>query len=137
MFAGLRRFVGRQVRAKLPDFARETVIGIARGAGLSEQDFLDGCTMPDALLWAVARTIQMKAPGPAVAHRMALGLGCTSAVAWGDATVDGKLLHARNFDYHGVDVWPRSAAVIFHEPEKDSATCRCPRPAWASAGSPR
>jgi hypothetical protein len=74
--------------------------------------------MPDALLWLASRLMEWRAPGPAVAHRIALGLGCTSAIAWGDATRDGKLLHARNFDYHGVSCWPREAAVIFHEPER-------------------
>ena len=49
--------------------------------------------------------------GPAVAHRVALGLGCTSAIAWDDATADGKLPHARNFDYHGVSCWPDTASV--------------------------
>jgi len=118
IFAALRRTVGRRVAANLPDYARETAIGIAEGAGLPVQPFLDGCIMPDSLLWAMSRAIALQAPGPAVAHRMALALGCTSAIAWGDATVDGRLLHARNFDYHGVRPWPSTATVAFHEPDR-------------------
>jgi hypothetical protein len=118
IFAALRRTVGRRVAAKLPDYARETAVGIAEGAGLPVQPFLDGCIMPDSLLWVMSRAIALQAPGPAVAHRMALSLGCTSAFAWGDATVDGKLLHARNFDYHGVRPWPSTATVAFHEPDR-------------------
>jgi tetratricopeptide (TPR) repeat protein len=118
LFGALRRTVGRRVAASLPDFARETAIGIAEGAGLPAEEFLDGCVMPDSLLWALSRYIQLVAPGPAVAHRAALSLGCTSALAWGGATVDGKLYHARNFDYHGLKVWPDTAAVVFHEPER-------------------
>lgn len=118
LFAAVRSTVGRKVAANLPDYARETAIGIAEGAGLPVSDFLDGCVMPDSLLWVMSRYIQLMAPGPAVAHRAALSLGCTSAMAWGEATVDGKLYHARNFDYHGVKVWPDNAAVVFHEPER-------------------
>lgn len=113
----LRRAVGRRVARGMPDYARETLRGMADGAGLSYQDVLDGCTMPDALMWAAAKSMRLRRIGPAVHHRLALGLGCTSAMAWGDATADGKLLHARNLDYHGVATWPKTAAVLFHQPE--------------------
>jgi hypothetical protein len=73
--------------------------------------------MPDAIMWLAARVMRLRGHGPAVMHRLALGLGCTSAIAWGDATVDGALLHARNLDYHGVSTWPKTKTIIFHEPE--------------------
>lgn len=113
----LQRLVGRRVEGRLPGFAQDTIRGIADGAGLRHQDVLDGCTMPDSLLWLAARMMQLKQPGPAVAHRLSLGLGCTSAIAWGDATRDGRLLHARNFDYHGVGCWPDHATLLFHQPD--------------------
>ncbi len=113
----LQTLVGRRVQKNVPEFARQTLAGLARGAGMDERAILDGATMPDALLWLAARVMDARDPGPAVSHRLALGLGCTSAVAWGGATRDGKLLHARNFDYHGVGCWPSSAAVIFHRPD--------------------
>lgn len=112
----MQALVGRRVaRAMLP-FVTETLQGMAEGAGLPYDDLLAGGTMPDALLWVASRIMQVKGPGPAMHHRLALGLGCTSAIAWGDATTDGRLLHARNFDYHGVQAWPDTATVIFHEP---------------------
>ena len=114
----LRQLLGRQVARGLPSYARDTIRGLAEGAGLKEQAVLDACTMPDSLLWVVARLIRLRAPGPAVWHRLSLGLGCTSAIAWGAATTDGRLLHARNFDYHGVASWPRTAAILFHEPDE-------------------
>lgn len=117
-WSALQRSVGRRVARALPDFALETVHGIADGAGLDPQTFVDGCTMPDSIMWLAARLMQLRGAGPAVAHRIALGLGCTSAVAWGDATKDGAMLHARNFDYHGVSTWPETKAVIFHAPER-------------------
>lgn len=115
----LQRTVGRGIARNLPAFATDTLRGLAEGAGLEWQAALDAATMPDAFVWLVARINQLSGRGPAVAHRLALGieLGCTSAVAWGDATADGKLLHARNFDYHGVECWPRTKALVIHEPD--------------------
>lgn len=118
VWPALQLLVGRRVGARIPAFARETIEGIAAGAGMRVQDLLDGCTMPDSLLWLASRLMQVHAPGPAVAHRISLGLGCTSAIAWGEATRDGKMLHARNFDYHGVSCWPQEQTVIFHEPDR-------------------
>lgn len=112
----LQRAVGARVLRTMPPFAVETARGIARGAGLDEEEFLRGCTMPDSLLWLTARLNELRAPGPAVAHRVALGLGCTSAIAWGDATRDGRLYHARNLDYYGVENWVDNAALVFHRP---------------------
>jgi tetratricopeptide (TPR) repeat protein len=114
----LQRSLGRRIAAALPEFAEQTLTGMADGADLPLDEVLAGATMPDALLWVVARLMRVRRIGPAVHHRFALGLGCTSAIAWGDATSDGSLLHARNFDYHGVESWPNTAAVIFHEPER-------------------
>jgi hypothetical protein len=113
----LQRFVGRRVIDAFPDFVRDAVRGLADGAELDVQETLQACSMPDALLWVASRLMDVKRVGPAMHHRLALGIGCTSAIAHGGATVDGKLLHARNFDYHGVDCWPKTAAVVFHEPD--------------------
>ncbi len=114
----LQALVGKQVERAMPRFAVDTIRGIADGAGIPFAEFMGGCTLPDTLLWVAARLMQLKAPGPAVIHRLSLGLGCTSAIAWGDATKDGKLLHARNLDYHGVGNWPSNAAVLFHSPDE-------------------
>ncbi len=113
-----QQLVGTRVRAGLPGYALEAITGMAQGAGLDLRQTLQGCTMPDTLLWVASRMMQLRGVGPAVHHRLALGMGCTSAIAHGEATADGKLLHARNFDYHGVECWPRSTAVVFHEPDE-------------------
>ncbi len=118
VWPALQQTVGRRVARELPRFAIETLNGVADGAGLDRQTFIDGCTMPDSVMWVAARLMQMRGGGPATAHRISLELGCTSAVAWGGATKDGALLHARNFDYHGVGNWPSTKTVIFHEPDE-------------------
>lgn len=114
----LRKLVGGQVAKALPDFATEALRGLSDGSGIAYKDIISGCVMPDSLVWAASRNIQIKGVDPAVKHRLALGIGCSSALAWGDATRDGKLLHGRNFDYHGVESWPKTAGVIFHEPDE-------------------
>jgi len=121
VFPLIRRTLGRRVAEQMPSFVRQTIEGLAEGAALPFDDLLDGCVMPDSLLWLSSRAITLSGRGPAVAHRLALGLGCTSAVAWGDATTDGMLLHARNFDYHGVGIWPATKTLIFHEPKDGQA----------------
>lgn len=118
VWAVLRQTVGRAIKRNLPDFAQDSIRGMAEGAGLPYAEVLDGCIMPDALMWIVARMIEAKRVRPAVQHRLALSLGCTSAIGWGGTTEDGRLLHARNLDYHGVESWPKGTAVFFHTPDQ-------------------
>jgi hypothetical protein len=113
----MQRTVGARVMSSFTPEALDSVRGLADGAGLDPRAALQGCSMPDSLLWVASRLMRYRRAAPALHHRMAIGLGCTSAVAWGEATRDGKLLHARNFDYHGIASWPRTAAVVFHEPD--------------------
>lgn len=113
----MRQVLGRRVLKQLPRFAHETLEGLAAGADLPLASLIDGYTMPDSFLWVASRMMQMQRPGPAIAHRLMLGMGCTSAIAWGDATEDGRLLHARNFDFYGVGPWPEAATVIFAQPD--------------------
>ncbi len=114
----VKHLIGRKVAMRMPEFALETMRGLAEGAGMPPEVVLEAATMPDALLVVVSGLIRAKRIGPAVEHRVALGMGCTSAIAWGPATSDGLLLHARNFDYHGVGHWPKTATVLFQEPER-------------------
>ncbi len=118
IWPSLKHLVGGRIRKAIPPFALESLTGLADGADLPLDDILDGCVMPDSLMWAAAKSMKLGRHGPAVQHRSALGFGCTSAIAWGEATADGRLLHARNFDYHGVEAWPRQATVIFHDPDE-------------------
>ncbi|PJZ76817.1 acyl-CoA--6-aminopenicillanic acid acyltransferase [Leptospira neocaledonica] len=43
---------------------------------------------------------------------------CTSVAVWGEQSQDGKLYHARNFDFPGVEVWDKRPIVVFCTPEK-------------------
>lgn len=41
---------------------------------------------------------------------------CSTVIAWGDATHDGELLFARNFDFPGVGVWDAAPAFVVNAP---------------------
>lgn len=43
---------------------------------------------------------------------------CTSLAVWGAASRDGRLRHARNFDFPGAGVWDRGPTVVLCEPEE-------------------
>lgn len=53
---------------------------------------------------------------------------CSSLAAWGDATEDGRLLVARNFDFPGIGTWDSAPAVVFCSPDRGVrygfVTCR-------------
>lgn len=57
--------------------------------------------------------------------------GCSSAIALGDITKDGKMLVARNQDYPIIGQWEKHPLVMFHEP---SATNEIPHISISSAG---
>ncbi|MCO4761686.1 MAG: hypothetical protein KC502_09295 [Myxococcales bacterium] len=42
---------------------------------------------------------------------------CSTLAVWGDATEDGRLLHARNFDFPGAGVWEQAPSVVFCTPK--------------------
>lgn len=43
---------------------------------------------------------------------------CTSLAVWGAASSDGRLRHARNFDFPGAGVWDRGPAVVLCAPDE-------------------
>ena len=43
---------------------------------------------------------------------------CSTVMAWGATTADGALLHARNFDFPGIDVWDVAPALLLCAPDR-------------------
>lgn len=43
---------------------------------------------------------------------------CSTIMLWGARTEDGRLLHARNFDFPGTGVWEKQPAVVFCTPDE-------------------
>ena len=42
---------------------------------------------------------------------------CSTVMAWGDSTCDGRMLHGRNFDFPGAGVWDEAPTVVFCTPD--------------------
>lgn len=116
----LRRTVGKRIADGFPEHARRAIEGLADGAGLDRKKLLGAVTMPETYLWVLNAFRALVHPGlaprPEIAWPTPL-MGCTSAVAWGDATRHGRLLHGRNFDYQGVGAWDTQQAIVFHRPK--------------------
>lgn len=43
---------------------------------------------------------------------------CSTLMVWGDASSDGEVRHARNFDLPGIGVWDSAPEVVFCEPDE-------------------
>ncbi len=43
---------------------------------------------------------------------------CSTLAVWGDASEQGRLLHARNLDFPGAGVWDTRPSVVFCSPER-------------------
>jgi hypothetical protein len=108
--------VGRRIERRFPARIRAAMDGLADGAGLSRKEIMRAVTMPETYLWVGAWYKKIFRAPMAPRHGVPV-LGCTSAIAWGDATTGRRMLHGRNFDYQGVGVWDREQAVVFHEPK--------------------
>src|SRR5581483_777220 len=114
---GLSSTVGRRIAKKFPKHVRDAMDGLADGAGIDRDELMRAATMPETYLWlGVWYKRIFKAP---IAPRHGVPvIGCTSAIAHSDATVHGRLLHGRNFDYQGVGAWDKEQAVVFHDPSE-------------------
>lgn len=90
----------------------------ARAAGLPEAESLRTLATMDSLQNAVALAARAQL-GPfseGVMLRAAVP-ACSTVIAWGDATADGELVFARNFDFPGVGVWDAAPAFIVCAPD--------------------
>jgi len=113
---GLGLTVGRKIASRFPMRARRGLEGLADGAGIPRGELMRAVTMPETYLW-VASVYKKLAKAPLGARHGVPTFGCTSAIAWGDATKHGRMLHGRNFDYQGVGAWDREQVVAFHAPK--------------------
>jgi hypothetical protein len=111
----IERALGRLERGRDPRYLARTR-GFMRAVGAPERMsryFFVMDVLQNVVGWSSRLNL---AHGP---YRMGRTIppSCTSLAAWGDATEDGRLLHARNFDFPGVDVWDTQPSVVFCAPE--------------------
>lgn len=108
------RFVRDRLLRRVPAAMADEFRGISDGAGLDLDQTLRSAIVADVLLYLLGRMFRKQgtvAPSGVAA-------ACSSFVAWGGATVDGRLLHARNLEFWGVGKWDTHPTALFCEPEK-------------------
>lgn len=98
---------------------RELLKGYCNGVGaaVSYEELKRAAVVPDAYNYCLGwlfRTLGAKLPqSPPIPGS---GLGCSSLIAWDQATADGKMLFGRNLDFFTGDRWIDQAVVLVVEP---------------------
>lgn len=72
----------------------------------------------DVLQNLVGSTSRLGFKGTAYRMGTSIPPACTSMVTWGEGTEDGRLLHARNFDFPGMGVWDARPMLAFCTPDE-------------------
>ncbi len=94
--------------------ARSRAFG--RAAGLPTTPGLLTLATMDSLQNTVALAARMQLPPFSQAAMLRAAVpACSTIIAWGDATEDGELIFARNFDFPGVGVWDAEPAFIVND----------------------
>ncbi|MBI5365485.1 MAG: hypothetical protein HZA54_00490 [Planctomycetes bacterium] len=97
-----------------PRAVKEELQGISDGSHLPLDKMLRAFVVPDVFLYLVGLLFRTR--------RRILSRGlmpaCSSLLAWGSATTDGGMLHARNLEFFGIGHWDAHPTVLFCEPEQ-------------------
>lgn len=99
--------------------ARTVAFMTAAGRPAREARFVGVMDLFQNLVGAGARF----AIGPFAARARALELAaavpaCSTVMAWGRATADGEIRHARNFDFPGIGAWDAAPALVLCAPDR-------------------
>lgn len=92
------RLIWRTLAKNAPMDLLEAYYGVADGAGVGRDIAEHSVAGPDALI-ILCKTLYGAHTFESLADVLGHPLGCTSFVAWGKATADGGLIHARNLDF--------------------------------------
>jgi hypothetical protein len=90
------------------------------GTGTAPRDALLTLATMDAMQNCVSMIARAKLgpfANPALPRAAAAAVpACSSVIAWGNATHDGELVFARNFDFPGIGVWDAAPAFVVCAP---------------------
>lgn len=82
-----------------------------------DMDVVRWLTVMDVFQNGVSTFARMKMPSITGLQTPGIGM-CSSLAVWGEASVDGTLRHARNFDFPGIGVWDSAPTVVFCSPDE-------------------
>lgn len=111
----LMEWVLRRLDRDRPADLRDRARAFAESVGLPADDARYFAVM-DLFQNVVGSLARVGFLGPARRLGTAVPPACSSLAAWGDATEDGRLLHARNFDFPGVGIWEQAPTLVFCTP---------------------
>ena len=109
----LKRWFHWRNRGALAGDMREHLTGMAEAYGVKPVELEYGILFPDILHYLAGRAFTALTPPPM----------CSGFFACDEATKDGKLLIARNFDFFGRGVWNTNNAIIVLHPEGGQRHC--------------
>lgn len=113
VLAYLRARYGNRLKHRMAPRHRDLMRGLAEGAGMDLRQIQDAAVFPELFLALITTLEHVQRHAPV----LRTALGCTSAIAGGSATIDGRLYHSRNFDYPAVGFWDRDRVLTFCEPD--------------------
>lgn len=108
-------YVGKRLRRNFPAENRRALEAFARIAEIPEDDVWRAYLTPELFLWVVGTYHKILGSKRALGLGTVPSLGCTSAIATRPRA--DRTLHARNFDYFGLDSWDRFPTVVFYHPD--------------------
>lgn len=108
--------VGRKLQRAFPEEMKRAVKAYARVTELDEADVWRAYLMPEMFLWVVGTYHRILGTKRAMGLGTMPMFGCTSAVTVPPRSP--RTLHARNFDYFGLDTWDRFPTVVFFHPDQ-------------------
>lgn len=109
-------FVGRRLRGNFPADVQRAIAAYARVTEVDEDDVWRAYLMPELFLWVVGTYHKILGTRRAAGLGAAPMFGCTSAITLPPRS--DRTLHARNFDYFGLDTWDRFPTVVFFHPDQ-------------------
>lgn len=112
---GAHQAFTRHLRQRLPDAHQRALYALSDAAELPARVVFDASLMPETLLWLVGSYHRLLGTSPSLGLGQPPAFGCSSIVV-APPRAEG-LLHGRNLDYFGVDIWERQATITFYHPD--------------------
>jgi len=99
---------------RFPELAARSVAGV-EGAEMP-RGMVQWFTVMDVFQNSIGRLAGLRVPQLTGLQLAGIPM-CSSLAVWGDASADGTLRHARNFDFPGIGVWDARPTVVFCSPD--------------------
>lgn len=100
----------------IPDEIKHEIKGLADGAEIDYKSALEAYVFPEILSYLINKSTLSNYSAKTYLSGESL-MGCTSILAYGDATSDNTLLHGRNFDAFGIGYWDKYSLISHVNPE--------------------